>query len=168
MKMYLLDSNIFIEAQNRYYANDICPGFWEWLDDANRQGLVASISEVYEELAGGSDALAKWVKARRRGGWFLDVTDDATQSSFAEIIQHIESVGRYTEANKVQFLDGADPWLIAKARTMNWHVATHEAFSENSTKVKIPNVCRKFGVTSRDTFEMLRELRVSFAWARAA
>ena len=26
---YLLDSNVFIEAKNRYYAFDICPGFWE-------------------------------------------------------------------------------------------------------------------------------------------
>jgi len=41
--MYLLDSNIFLEAQNRYYANDICPGFWNWLDHAVGAGLVASI-----------------------------------------------------------------------------------------------------------------------------
>ena len=60
--MYLLDSNIFIEAQNRYYANDICPGFWDWLDDANRRGLVASIGEVYEELSDRTDPLAQWIR----------------------------------------------------------------------------------------------------------
>ena len=27
--MYLIDSNVFIEAKNRYYAFDIAPGFWE-------------------------------------------------------------------------------------------------------------------------------------------
>lgn len=26
--MYLLDSIVFIEAKNRYYAADIAPGFW--------------------------------------------------------------------------------------------------------------------------------------------
>ncbi|WP_244816762.1 DUF4411 family protein [Caballeronia sp. Lep1P3] len=166
--MYLLDSNIFIEAQNRYYANDICPGFWEWLDDANRKGLVASISEVFDELAGRTDPLARWIKARQDTSWFLDVTDDATQSSFVEIIKHIEAAKQYSRPNKDQFLAGADPWLIAKARTMGWRLATHERFSEQSTKVKIPNVCRSFGVENCDTFEMLRELRISFGWARAA
>jgi hypothetical protein len=166
--MYLLDSNIFVEAQDKYYANDICPGFWDWLDEANREGLVASISEVYEELAGRTDPLAKWIKARQDTDRFLDVTDDKTQSSFAEIIQYIEEVGQYTRPNKDQFLCGADPWLIAKAKTMGWRLATHEQFSEQSTKVKIPNVCRNFGVENCSTFEMLRQLRVSFGWARAA
>ncbi|SAL83345.1 hypothetical protein AWB74_06571 [Caballeronia arvi] len=166
--MYLLDTNIFIEAQNRYYANDICPGFWHWLDDANERGLVASISEVYEELVRGSDALSDWTKARQGSGWFLDVTDDETQSLFAEVIQHIESIERYTRPNKDKFIGGADPWLIAKARTMGWNIATHEEFSENSKMVKIPNVCRDFGVSTRSTFDVLRELRASFAWAKAA
>jgi hypothetical protein len=166
--MYLLDSNIFIEAQNTYYAYDICPGFWNWLDDANHQGLVASISEVYEELARGNDSLAAWIKARRNGSWFLDVTDDHTQASFADIIQHIESVERYSRPSKDHFIGGADPWLIAKARTMDCTLATHEEYSEMSTRVKIPNVCRNFGVATRSTFDMLRELHVSFSWARAA
>ena len=29
---YLLDSNVFIEAVQRYYRPSICPGFWHWLD----------------------------------------------------------------------------------------------------------------------------------------
>ncbi|WP_175822426.1 DUF4411 family protein [Burkholderia sp. BCC0419] len=165
--MYLLDTNIFIEAQNRYYANDICPGFWAWLDDANARGLVASIGEVYEELAGRGDPLAQWIEERRNTGWFFDVSDDATQTAFAEIVQHVESVDRYTRPNKDQFLGGADPWLIAKARTIGWSVATHEQFNEHTTKVKIPNVCRNFGVASRDTFDVLRQLEASFGWARA-
>jgi hypothetical protein len=32
--MFLLDSNVFIQAKNFYYGFDICPGFWKWLDDA--------------------------------------------------------------------------------------------------------------------------------------
>ncbi|WP_321870910.1 DUF4411 family protein [Paraburkholderia tropica] len=164
--MYLLDTNIFIEAQNRYYASDICPGFWNWLDDANARGVVASIGEVYDELAGRGDSLAQWIEARRGTGWFIDVSDAATQASFAEVVQHVESVARYTRPNKNLFLNGADPWLIAKAKTIGWGVATHEQYSENSTKVKIPNVCRNFGVNSRDTFDVLRQLQASFGWNR--
>ena len=27
-KRYVLDANVFIEAHQRYYALDVCPGFW--------------------------------------------------------------------------------------------------------------------------------------------
>lgn len=33
--MYLIDSNVLIEAKNRYYAFDIAPGFWTWLEQAH-------------------------------------------------------------------------------------------------------------------------------------
>ncbi len=29
--VFVLDTNIFIEAHRRYYAQDLCPGFWECL-----------------------------------------------------------------------------------------------------------------------------------------
>ena len=35
---YLVDANVLIEAKNRYYAFDIAPGFWKWLDQAHAQG----------------------------------------------------------------------------------------------------------------------------------
>ena len=33
---YLLDANPFIEAKNRYYGFDICPGFWTAIIDLQR------------------------------------------------------------------------------------------------------------------------------------
>lgn len=51
--MYLVDSNVLIEAKNRYYAFDIAPGFWEWLERAHRTGCVFSIEKVEEELLRG-------------------------------------------------------------------------------------------------------------------
>ncbi|MCG8556092.1 MAG: DUF4411 family protein [Proteobacteria bacterium] len=28
-RFYVVDSDVFITAKNRYYAFDICPGFWK-------------------------------------------------------------------------------------------------------------------------------------------
>lgn len=40
---YLIDSNAFIESKNRYYAFDICPGFWLLLfDGCNYRPLLFS------------------------------------------------------------------------------------------------------------------------------
>jgi hypothetical protein len=50
---YLLDANTLIQAKNEYYAFDICPGFWEWLDIANASGDVSSIEPVADELRKG-------------------------------------------------------------------------------------------------------------------
>ena len=65
---YLLDSNIFIEAKNRYYGFGICPGFWEWLEDSDE---VKSLDEVEKELAAGEDDLSKWVKDHLKKFFFL-------------------------------------------------------------------------------------------------
>jgi len=32
---YLLDTNVFIEAKNRYYGFGFCPAFWDWIDGAH-------------------------------------------------------------------------------------------------------------------------------------
>lgn len=61
--MYLLDANVLIEAKNRYYAFDIAPGFWVWLDLAHQQSLACSIKAVRDELLDGNDELADWARA---------------------------------------------------------------------------------------------------------
>ena len=62
---YLVDANVLIEAKNRYYAFDIAPGFWKWLNQAHSQGTVFSIEKVGEELGRGNDELADWAKKHR-------------------------------------------------------------------------------------------------------
>lgn len=127
-------------------------------------GSLASITSVYDELAGKGDFLANWVQSRKHSGWFLDITDVQTQQSFAEVVQFVESVPKYTRPHKDLFLKKADPWLIAKARVQSLVIITHESFSANTTKVKIPNVCQNFNIECNDTFQALRQLAASFSW----
>ena len=64
---YLLDANVFIQAENLYYGLDFCPAFWEWLIARNAAGLVFSIERVGDEIEAGADDLAKWAAARGPG-----------------------------------------------------------------------------------------------------
>lgn len=153
---YLLDTNVFIEAKNRYYGFDIVPSFWEWLDRRQSSHEIASILPVYDELAQGNDDLSDWVKARKASGWWLDVADQEIQESYGEIVTWVMSQG-FTQAAKDEFLTGADPWLIAKARALGVKVVTHEQLDLNAKrKVFIPVVCKHFGVAYLDTFELIR------------
>lgn len=68
---YLLDANVFIEAKNRYYGLDFCPGFWDWLDQAHADGKAFSIDKVGDELSAGADELSTWT-LQRPDGFFLE------------------------------------------------------------------------------------------------
>lgn len=56
-KIYILDSNVFMEAHNRYYAFDIAPGFWDALIGHAETGRIISIDRVKKELDKGEDDL---------------------------------------------------------------------------------------------------------------
>jgi hypothetical protein len=62
--MYLLDANVFIDAKNRYFAFDIVPAFWDWLVVQHQAANVFTVQAVYDEIVGGGDDLAAWMKAQ--------------------------------------------------------------------------------------------------------
>ncbi len=151
-----MDANTYIQAKNQYYHMDVCPGFWDWLDKQYQAGNLASVLVVYDELKYFGDELSDWVKSRREQ--FLDIMDKETQEVFAEIAQYLMTKD-FSPKNRDDFLAGADPWLIAKAKSMRAVVVSHESLvPEHSKKVKVPNVCKQFGVECIKTFKLLRLL----------
>lgn len=64
--IYLLDANVFIEAKNRYYAFDLFPAFWNWMDTVVAQN-VRTITLVRDELMVKDDPLGSraWMTWRR-------------------------------------------------------------------------------------------------------
>ena len=113
-------------------------------------------------MSKGNDNLAQWAKTRAQSGWFLPESDLGTQQSFQPIATWVMAQD-YLPSAKRDFLACSDPWLVAKASTLNAVIVTHETFDPNSKrKVKIPNVCRQFNIATIDTFELLRRLNARF------
>jgi len=161
---YLLDSNTFIEAKNRYYHMTICPGYWDWLTKKFHTGDISSIQIVGDELLKGNDELAAW--ASNHPEIFVPVSDQDTQQRFVEIAEYVASLANMKPGAIEDFLDGADPWLIAKAKCNNSVVVTHEQFHPDvKKKVLIPNICKQFDVPYMDTFELLHKLEAEFVLA---
>ncbi len=163
---YLLDANTLIEAKNRYYRMTVCPAYWTWVQRSYGAGVVSSIEPVGVELRRGNDELAEW--ARNQAGIFQPVTDEATQQAFVQVAAHVASQAPGMKIGALEeFLDGADPWLIAKAMTMQGSViVTHEQFNlQLRRKYSIPNVCQHFGVGWIDTFELLSQTDAKFVLA---
>jgi len=154
---YLLDANTYIQAKNFHYRMHVVPGFWEWLDLQLDGSSIGSIHPVAEELIRGTDELAEW--ARDRKDRALGVDDEATQTAFGDIANHIMSHPAFAEPHRTTFLEGADPWLIAKAVAIGARVVTHESkVTADSKKVKVPNVCEAFGVPYLNAYDLLDRL----------
>jgi Domain of unknown function (DUF4411) len=149
---YLLDANTFIEAKNTYYGQDFCPGFWDWLDQANAHGRVFSIEHIQRELAAGGDALATWAKAQGTG--FFLAPDPPLVPALTTVAGWASAAG-YPPAAVNQFFQAADYYLVAHALAHGHVVVTRER--PGATKrIKIPDACIALGITCLSPFDMLR------------
>lgn len=158
---YLLDTNTFIEAKNRYYHFDVCPGFWDWLARLGEKQSILSVQPVKKELQQGNDELAKWVKDLPNT-YFLDL-DIPVQRKYKSIVEYVMNHTGFSLTEKSNFLAKADPWLIATAIRSHSTIITHEkAVGNNSKKIKIPNLCNHFKVPCLNIFELLQKEKVKF------
>ena len=48
--IYLLDTNVLIDANRDYYPINRISEFWEWLTYMGNEGLVKISIEIYEEI----------------------------------------------------------------------------------------------------------------------
>ena len=166
---YLLDANIFIEAKQRYYQFDVCPGFWDWLLWHCAGGQCCSVDHVRNELLKINDDLAEWVKNNVNRQAFHDTTAPATTTAYAAVMQWVNGNPQFKVEAQSQFAAGADGWLVAYAMVNDRVLVTHEVHEPAARKrVPIPNVCRQFGVPYQNGFEMLKDLQAKFEWRQPA
>ncbi|WP_424945861.1 DUF4411 family protein [Candidatus Spongiihabitans sp.] len=159
---WLLDANVFIEAHKRYYAFDICPGFWDCLSYYHDQGKLMSIDWVKKEIEANEDNLWDWVKNTAPEGFFQSSDEPTTQGFYSEIIEWVSSED-FKNEEKTKFAAGADGWLVAYTKTHDLILVTDEKSNPDiKRRVPIPNVCQQFDVPYINTFAMLREMEITF------
>jgi hypothetical protein len=157
---YLLDANVFIEAKNRHYGFDFCPGFWEWLLEANAEGKVFSVESVADELQGVADELSDWATGRDTG--FFLKPDATLLPTLGQVSTWATGAG-YEGAAVNTFLQAADYFLAAHALAHGHTVVTHEvAGGSKKKKIKIPDACISLGAKVMTPFAMLRKERARF------
>jgi len=154
--MCLLDANVFIEAKNRHFGFDICPGFWEWLVLRHQQGSVFSIAAVRDELLRGNDALTDWTRSLP-DSFFLS-PDQRAFPVLAMLSSWASSPAvRFTQAATADFLASADYLLAAQARAVGFIVVTHELSNPASRRrVMLPDACLEIGVSTIGAYEFMR------------
>lgn len=163
MPDYWLDTDTFIHAKNEGYGFDLAPGFWKLIDQKAAEGIIASSMTVYHELVDeGNDDLAEWARQRENSGFFV-VPNEDVQFEYRRIVNYVNL--QYKPHAAHEFLNGADPWIIAHAKACSGEVVTFERHvdpKKTVPDVKIPDIADKFTVKCINLWRLLRTFRVSF------
>ena len=113
---YLLDTNIFIEARQRYYHEQIVPSFWQWLLEDPDIFTIAAVKAEIGQQGGWLSAFMRAIKI---------IGDEAGAGYMADLAEHVTQ--RYPNSIYQQaFLQAADITLIAVAKAGDYTVVTRE------------------------------------------
>jgi Domain of unknown function (DUF4411) len=163
--VFLLDSDVFIAAKNSYYAFQICPGFWKGLKQAYQRGRLRSLDRIQSELLRGhrEEDLVRWLKNEVPAGFFHDSNSEEIVSTFREVMLWVQRNPRFTAQAVAKFATEADGWLVAYSMIKKTTVITNEQpRPESKSRVLLPDVCTHFGIPSKDTFVMIKDLALQF------
>ena len=62
---YCLDSNVLIQAWQKYYSPDICPSYWDILNQLGLANRIFIPKEVFVEITRTEDKLSAWLKTSK-------------------------------------------------------------------------------------------------------
>ena len=158
--IYCLDANVLIQAWQKYYSPELCPEYWDNLDELGKSKRIFIPNAVRDEIIRTEDDLSDWLKHSSIP--IKQITEPVTAA-----LQNI-----YNSDPKHKFLVDntkarslADPWVIAHSIAEGATVVTKEekVTQLNSKRIKIPNVCDNMNVRWINDFEFLREVGIRFS-----
>lgn len=147
---YTIDSCSLIRLKE-VYPLDIFSPVWEVISKLAATGQLISCEEIYDELEameGEEDEVLLWAKEHRS---IFHPLDGPTQEKVKEMLASYPNLLDLKKSKS-----SGDPFLIATAMKHGCIVVSDENPSGGPGKVKIPDVCRLYGVGCIRLLDMLR------------
>ena len=159
LQKYCLDTNVLIQAWQKYYSPNICPSYWDVLNSLGIQKRIFIPKAVFEEITRTEDELSKWIKTSNISVHELN----ESVTNCLNIIFTANPSHRFLVDN-IKQRSLADPWVIAHAMSERACVVTKEekVTAINSDKIKIPNVCENMKVRCINDYDFIGELNMRF------
>jgi predicted nucleic acid-binding protein len=156
---YCLDANVLIQAWQKYYSPNLCPDYWDILNELGSKDIIFIPEIVREEIIRTEDDLSKWLKNSKIP---IRKIDEQVTKCLQNIYSQNPTHKNLVDNTKARSL--ADPWVIAHAINEGAIVVTKEekVTALNSNKIKIPNVCVNMGIRCINDFEFIKELDIKF------
>ena len=155
---YWVDANVFIWGARDPYPLPEHRSYWDWFEKCIIAGKITTHWKVIDEVVEGEkkeepEHIVQWVKSRK-AGLVAGADNQECQKLVGELCTY--SYEEFGPIKTVEFTKGADLWLIARAKLDSGSVVTQE---NEKKMVRIPKVCKAFGVNHMDMFQMAREIR---------
>jgi hypothetical protein len=166
MRVYIVDSNFFIQAHRDTYPLDIAFSFWNKVKQLAFDGKIISIDKVKDEIYDKNDALEFWCKNNLPDDFFKDSSEVINE--YKQVTLWAFSRGSHYSQNAInEFLDAdeADAFIVAYAlgnRATRTIVTQEVSRPEMKSKIKIPEPCNALNVRYIRAMEMFRELGETF------
>jgi len=156
-KLYCIDTNILIWSWNDLLSMDMCPDYWDKVDDLSSKGVIFCPEEVKREIIAKDDGLRDWVKSRPY--LFRGITEDVQEKLRLIMKSHPILV------NNIKQRSVADPWVIAHAMQEGATVVTGEGRTllGRAKRKKIPDVCDALDVRCINHLQFLKEIGIRFS-----
>ena len=155
--VYLLDSNVLIEANKTYFPLSRFMRFWRWIEEMAKDGLVLMPKEMYFEILVGSDQVKKWISdAQVRNHLLLD--EEISKDKLEAVLSQGYGMD-LSEDERARI--GNDAALISYAMECEHRtVVTKEVSSPGKVRAnrRIPDVCRDLGVNCINDYKLYEEL----------
>ena len=164
--LYLIDANVIITAKDYYYEVDRVPEFWDWLVHHGAAGNIKVPAEIWEEVSPGPDKdhpfyMWRIDKASRDA---LVIDEDIDPVLMQRIMD--EAYGENLNDDELATI-AKDPFLVAYALNGDERCAVTTEVSRPAARRqnrKVPDVCRAFGVSPYNTFDLVRLLNFTTSW----
>ncbi len=161
---YIIDTSSLIEL-NKKYPIDVFPSLWKRVEDLINKGILISHREVLKEISQQDDSLKKWASSQKN--FFKGIT----KRQIGIVKEILKKYPALIKPNSES--GGADPFLIALAVESGIStqkelflsikrklIVTEEKIRGN--RIRIPFICKDYGIDCIDIIEMYREEGWSF------
>jgi len=154
---YVIDTSSLIELKK--FPDDVFPSLWKNIEALIAEGFMISHKEVLKELSYQDDTLKKWAQKQKK---FFKELDAYQIKIVKEILKKYPSLAKSESESP-----SADPFVIALAidlerdpqKTLDPSVKKRVVVSEErlrGTRVRIPFVCKEYGIECITMIEMCR------------
>ena len=166
MPLYVLDTNIFIQAHRDTYPLDIATSFWNTLKNLAEEEKIISIDKVKAEIDRNEDELNEWIETHLPEGFFKSTEEKEILNNYGLMAPWAESRSDHYQRGAIdEFLefDNADAWLVAWCKATGDTLVTQEVSNtQQKRRIPIPQPCDAFDVKYCNMIEMFRALQVQF------
>ena len=139
--IYSLDTSALIAAFHERYPIENFPSLWRKIEELIRSGQLKMSQIVFEEAMRDTE-IKQWCDQNQLKSYLQVAIDESVQEKVSEVLLEFPRL-----VDNRTGKSGADPWVIALARTFeNCIVITEENPTYSENRPKIPDACARFNL----------------------